>query len=731
MMIRTAGFFLAWLVLLPLAGGAVPVAPGASGSKWFDRSHEIFLTEDLTRQASHYRDFPLFWWNFLILESGGDLGPAENLCAGLAAEESGSIRKLPCKFDLKSLRGLTADWLTDLPRRQDAPSAEILEARMNETLAKASMPMDRGLVDLLRGDPLGSLEELKERLQSRMQMNLTLRGGFLVDEKTGRVLIPVQMAFSPAEGSKTAELIGRLETRCAAIPGCKGVGYFGPHFSTWENEFQIHQDVETVSKIGILAMVLLVAFILVSRRHSLLSLVPILAVSVVAAVAATVAVFGSIHGLTIAFGPGLVGLAMDYGIHAAFLNPRSKAMWRSNHIGLITSITIMVILGLSQIPLLRQLMFFAVFGLVFSYGAFYWAMKLRPHWFEVKPYAFQPASWRTVNLFSILFLFGSAAFFLKPIELDVQHLNFESKLTVEYRNWFIKTVGIKSPYILIEEDEAPLEGAAREAAWAKDHGVTYEGIANYLPEAVAQEAHLKTWRERFCGPVVPKTSEASRKFFAPFWQSLACGDLKPLDLSAKVPDYLADFHFDGKFVGLFFTQSEAQTELLKKRFPQATTPREIFMAFPKIFFGELLWMVPLAMALALVFLFFYYRHAGRAALAMVPFLTGIGCFSLVALAFNLPISFISMVGLLMIFGFSLDYGVFVMDFLIFRDEQRSGVWSALSLCCFATLAGFAPLVFAKHPVLNDLGQALLWGSVGTYVGSLWGVPWVYQKVWRA
>jgi predicted exporter len=101
-----------------------------------------------------------------------------------------------------------------------------------------------------------------------------------------------------------------------------------------------------------------------------------------------------------------------------------------------------------------------------------------------------------------------------------------------------------------------------------------------------------------------------------------------------------------------------------------------------------------------------------------------------ALIMNLPVSFISLIGLLMVFGCSLDYGVFVMDFLLYRGEDKPGVWSALSLCAFATIAGFAPLVFAKHPVLNDLGQALLWGTLGTYIGSLWGIPSVYQMFKR-
>ncbi len=94
---------------------------------------------------------------------------------------------------------------------------------------------------------------------------------------------------------------------------------------------------------------------------------------------------------------------------------------------------------------------------------------------------------------------------------------------------------------------------------------------------------------------------------------------------------------------------------------------------------------------------------------------------------QLPLSFISLIGLLMVFGFSLDYGIFVVDLMRHRNEGKFGVWSALGVCSFSAVAGFAPLVFAGHPVLNDLGQILLWGSVGTFIGTFWGIPGLYRR----
>ena len=37
-----------------------------------------------------------------------------------------------------------------------------------------------------------------------------------------------------------------------------------------------------------------------------------------------------VTGLTLAFGPEIIGLSMDYGIHSAFLDPKSAKTWRAN-----------------------------------------------------------------------------------------------------------------------------------------------------------------------------------------------------------------------------------------------------------------------------------------------------------------------------------------------------------------------------------------------------------------
>ena len=715
------------LVLLIYMGGVAEAAP-----RWFDQSHEIFLTPQMRTMASNYQEFPLFWWNFLIVDGAVKDEDLEPLCTELAANPSLGIQKLPCHFDLKSLKALTADWLHDVPLRQQIPGPAAFESALQRTMLKASLPMSRDLVELLRADPLDSLTDLRARLEKRMKMDLELKGGSLHDPSGRRVLLPVQFSFPPAQGEKTQAVLDSLQGQCAKIPGCESLSLFGAHASTRENESRIRADVDVVSIAGMLALLSLAVFLFATKRQKLLNLVPLLFFSIAVAAAMTIWVFGKIHGITLAFGPGIIGLSMDYGIHSAFLDPRSAKTWRANWVGLQTTIVIMIVLAFSSIPLLRQMMFFATFGLCFNFVVFYLVLPTWPGLFSIEIYRFSPKTSRIMTALTAVFLISVPLLVLRPVQLDIQHLNYESAKTLDLRQWFFKITGSSSPFIFIEDEKSPLDSARKKQTWAEKMHIPFEGISSYLPPVQAQDANLAGWSGRFCAVHPPKFTEAENKFYQPFLAGITCAKLKANDLQDEIPAYLKDFHSNGRFVSLFFPKNEEQAELLKREFPGASTPREIFASFPKILYGELLWMVPLAFLGSFFFLWLHYRRFGWSLLAVVPFLTGLGCYALVISVFRLPVSFISLIGLLMVFGCSLDYGVFVMDFLLFRKGDKSGVWSALSLCAWATIGGFAPLVFARHPVLNDLGQALLWGTAGTYIGSLWGIPAVYAlwEKWR-
>ncbi len=82
----------------------------------------------------------------------------------------------------------------------------------------------------------------------------------------------------------------------------------------------------------------------------------------------------------------------------------------------------------------------------------------------------------------------------------------------------------------------------------------------------------------------------------------------------------------------------------------------------------------------------------------------------------------------MIFGSSVDYGIFQVDSLRKVPSKRevAETFSSLLMAALTTLLGYLPLIFAKHPVLYDLGWVLTLGTVGAFFGGVWGVPYLIE-----
>jgi hypothetical protein len=703
------------LFFLPAAAWAAP---------WLDDSYEIFLTSKVKRAATSYRDYPIFWWNFFVFEKGAAPGAnraaAERLCEELGRRKVEGLRKLPCHFDANAMREFAESWLGDAALRRDYPGADF-KRLYNETLGKAALPLPRELLNWLRLDPLDELGQLKMVLEKRAVGKLVPQGPFLFEPESGRLMMPVQFDFPPTQSGHTRQIKTAVEDLCKNDPACPGVAMFGAHSGSMENELQIREDIETVSLVGTLSLIGLILFIIWTRRYPLLYLLPIMGATMAVAGALTVAVFGSIHAISLSFGPGLVGLAMDYGIHAAFLNPRAKHTWRSNFMALLTSLVIMVLLGLSSIPLLKQMMFFGAVGITLTYTAFYFALTRYPDLFAVKTFNIRPQPWRALEIISLVCVAGAGLIFLQPLRLDLKQLNFETPKTAELTTWFFAKSGEGAPYTLPEEP-----GIQK---WAQEHGIRYEGVANFLPVLEEQTRHLATWQAP-CAAGLFKTDLQGGKFFEPF-QQMVCGNLQPRGLNLPGPAYLQDFNNGKEWTAILFPAGDQHVAAIHERYPQATSPRELIQTFPKTFAKELAWMLPIAILGALLFLLIHYRSLGLSLLACVPFAAGVGGFAIMALPLQLPVTFVSLAGLLLVFGFSLDYGIFAVDYMRDPSKERLGVWSALTICAVSTAAGFAPMAMGQHPVLHNLGHALLWGSIGTFIGTFWGVPAGYRLLFTS
>jgi hypothetical protein len=702
----------------------------SSSFAWLDRSPTIFLPSKLSGQLEAQQSFPIFWWNFLVLEFEDEpagFKQVSEICDVLKSQIGVLVSKTGCRQDITQFKSVLADWSQDQFLRHESPSARTLAEKLDTALAKASLPAGDAILSLLRMDPLESYKELQNHVEAGIRLKLKKKSGFFIDEEGKKLVIPIQMNFPPFATSKTVQLKNLLEPKYGAH-----LTLMGPHASTLENEAQVTRDLEIVSTTGTALLVLLAIGVLASRRWKLLLIVPPILLSTLVSALLTIAWFGSIHGLTLSFGSGIIGIAIDFGLHSIF-NRHYSGIQKANSFGLYTTLVALIVMMFSSIPLLKQIMVFATLGITSGFLILYVLDRTLPKLFDAKPFPIKPrASVTKLSIAALFVIFAFIGVATLKLSLDISQFDFQSPKTRGLNTWLFRNFDSKPPLLQIDQTkpgQSPLEFAHDQKSWADTHSVRYEGIANYLPRVSEQQSFINSWSVLSCSNDKEVFTPLQQKVFDPFIKSLACGHLKTRTLAQEepieAPTYLRDFQSTfnkGSWISLFLPQTDAAVDQTKAQYPSALSLKEVVLVFPRTLVQELKWMVPVSFVLTVLLLAFYFRRLYPTLLSLIPFFSGFGLFTLVSLVGNYNTSFITIIGLVMVFGFSVDYGIFATDLAIGKKRSAAGVWSALSLSALTAATGFVPLLFCQHPVLVQLGQPLVFGTIGTYVGTIWGIP---------
>lgn len=719
---RLRGLVLFCLLFLSL--GARAAEP-----TWYDQSNEALLPANLDKKILIYTDYPAFWWNFAVVEfKTGEIpwGPLRKACERELAGVSELIRTSPCLPFQGPFAALLKDWSRDYVLRHPLPAPTDLQAKYDAGLAKASLPLPPEILSLLRTDPMSALDELQDLTKSRAGFSFENHQGFFYDPATKRVLMPLQVDRKPMDVAGVGAVKDAFTAICKDVD-CEIAGYFGPHFSSLENEMQTRRDVDVVSMVGWTILILsCVLFTFLGRGRVFLlffAMVPAMGFAGLF----TYLIFGKIHGLTLAFGPSISGLAIDYGLHGAFAAKDDREIWRANLLGLCTTLCIFVVILFSQLPILRQIAVFSIFGLSFSY-LFLYAFKLKaPALFHLKPFSLKfPPSKIMTGLAGVFLLFAALSPFLLKPNLSLQALNFESPATRHVREWLFKAGEWKAPLIQIQPRSQTLGISLQEQKdWADQQHIKSESAARYLPSPELQSRNLASWAPELARHQNAETPIGD--FFEPFWRDAREAQVWDLSQANTVPRYLRDLESNGQWLTLWFPSSAEQSDLIRRQYPDAASSIEILMLFSKTLASELLWMIPLALLISAVFLYLYFSSLQRSLFALVPCLTGLGCFTVCLLATGATMSFITIIGLIMMFSFSLDYGIFVVSAFESGESDPDSLWTSIAFAATTNILGFAPLIFAGHPALQHLGQSLFWGSLGALIGTIWGTPFLLTR----
>ncbi|MBL7672457.1 MAG: hypothetical protein JNM39_18405 [Bdellovibrionaceae bacterium] len=702
-----------------------------------DESAEIFFPPSLKYLQKSQTDFPVFWWNFLVIEPKNGkpaYSEAEQICIRLKNLEAGDsspqagasgekpIKHIMCDNNLSGYLRTLGEWSRDIVLREKFDQlpglAESQRAMVLDSLTQLSLmsSSEKSIWTLKRRDPLDQWQSYLEKSQAMSPSSFRREQGVLVDPASQRIVIPIQFSGAP-KMAITKPVMQELQN-------FEGTHLVGGHGVAFSNESQIHKDLTSVSLVGLLVLVGFVLFLVLKGRVGALLLLPPVAISVGLAAWVVELLFGSIHGLTLAFGSGIVGLVIDYGLHGAF-NSKSHMTWRSNSVGFLTTFVALAILAFSQIPLLRQMMIFSALGIFFGFLTFYLFCRFLPKLFNLEPIIIQVPNFKgngvLICLLVVCGIFGAG---WSQLNFDLRDFNFQPAADSQAMKWFFSQGPSRETFLTVHDKTDFDQKTAFEKKWSDERQIQYVGLGGYLPSIDEQKKNQASWHTAGCKYFRNHLSVSEVKVFSPFLEDICRVPQQNFDFSlVGQKSYLRDLVGMDQFVSLLFAKDSEQAKQIRDSFPAARSLREAVGGFSAAMHEDLQWMIPTILILCTLILGLHYKGIFFVFSAYIPFLSGMGLFFIAKFLLNEHIDLISILGLLMVFGFSIDYGVFVTDIFAFRQDpdHLQGVRSVLSLAAMTNVIGFFPLILAKHPILYNLGSSLFFGTIGAYLGTCWGV----------
>ena len=195
---------------------------------------------------------------------------------------------------------------------------DALKARAERLVARLRHPTSTLLARLAPSDPLLIIESLFENLsQSRWGRLRIVENRFVAADQPTAVLFLAThaSAFNSKVQQPVLDAVQQaFDETNASMGGVLSLGQSGVNRFAVQTESWIRQDIKRITVVSLVCLALVMWLLFRSLSLVLLTMIP-LAAGVLVGCAVTLAAFGEVHGVTLAFGASLIGVAIDYVIH--------------------------------------------------------------------------------------------------------------------------------------------------------------------------------------------------------------------------------------------------------------------------------------------------------------------------------------------------------------------------------------------------------------------------------
>jgi len=654
------------------------------------------------------------------------------------------------------------------PRRfgfaSDHP-AELRERLSDAGLARAARELKRQLAlptaPLVRRiapeDPLLFFSAHVARLQRAEQGALRVVDGALVTADGRHGVVFVASRDSPFRSAGSSRVVAAIDRAFRATKRAMGgralrLEQSGVHRFALSAERTMRNDLSRVSTISTIGIVVLFVLLFRSLRYLVLGLLP-LAGGIAVSIATGMVLFGSLHGLTLAFGSALIGVCVDYASH--FFNHHTlargdgsaedtmKRVWPGIRLGAWTTVAGLGALAWTSFPGIREVAVVSCVGVLASLA--YTRYLLPPLTPDVpRRVALQDAvanaMWRGVEWLKArrwrAFVLTGAAVAICAIGLprlrwvdDVTALStLDPALVAEDARVrervsrvdagrFVVAVGRDEETALARNDavHARLERARRDGV-VRDFRSLHDLLWSARLQRESRDAVVRSPRlaERTLAALA---AEGFRpEAFAPFGAALRAPAREALRYAALERSSLGTLarvfhaHLGGRHAFLTYLRGVRDARALERRlsglsgvhyFDQTTFMRETYGQFRV----RTLELVGVGLLLVLAMVWARYRTLRLTAIAFMPaLLAGGATIGLLALLGE-PANLLHLVGALLVLSMAVDYGVFVAETATDPAALRATL-VALLVASLTTALSFGLLAMSQNPALRAIGSTI-------------------------
>lgn len=237
-----------------------------------------------------------------------------------------------------------------------------------QMLRSPASPLER---QLLTADPTGALPRVIDTVQPS-NMTLRRRDGVWVSADESQTLLLAESLADGTDLEAQEQISTMIDTAFAAARNGSDAELHvsGPPAFAVAAKARIEREALTLTLSSAVLLVAILLLVFGSVSRILLICVP-LAGGVLIATAVTLAIWGSIHGISLAFGATLLGAALDYPVHlicharpGEALAQSVPRMWPTLRLAVLTTVLGFSAMLTADFPGIQQLAVFSISGLL-------------------------------------------------------------------------------------------------------------------------------------------------------------------------------------------------------------------------------------------------------------------------------------------------------------------------------------------------------------------------------